>query len=120
MTSRKNKPRVAYLLQMFGLGGMPKWIYNLARNLGDEYEFYFIATHSKVFAPEYREVARVKALPFNKWALAAYLRWHRIDLVQTANKRLYADAAILARVPVVIERTDGLRHGAALSSKKAA
>ena len=114
----KEKPRIAYILQMFGLGGMPKWIYNLALNLGHEYEFYFIATHSKVFAPEFREVARVKALPFNKWVLAAYLRWHRIDLVQTANKRRYADAALLARVPVVIERTDGLRQGAALSSKK--
>ena len=112
------KPRIAYILQMFGLGGMPKWLFNLARNLGDEFDFYFIATHSKVFAPEYGRAARLAALPFNKWALAAYLRWRRIDLVQTANKRLYAEAALLARTPVVIERTDGLRHGAALSSKR--
>lgn len=117
MSRKKTKPRVAYLLQMFGLGGMPKWIYNLAKNLGDEFDFYFIATHSKVFAPEFCRVARVRALPFNRLALAAYLRWHRIDLAQTANKRLYARAALLARVPVVIERTDGLRHGAALTPK---
>jgi glycosyltransferase involved in cell wall biosynthesis len=57
-------------------------------------------------------------LPASKWTLAAYLAWHRIDLVQVANLRFYTEAARLARVPVVVERTDGIRGGAALHSKE--
>ena len=112
-----SKPRIAYILQMFGIGGMPKWLYNLARCLQDEFEFYFVATHSDYVVPQYREVARVATLPFRRRILQAYLMWHRIDLVQMANLRLYADAALAARVPVVMERTDGLRSGAALNPK---
>lgn len=111
------KPRVAYLLQMFGIGGMPKWLYHLAGQLRPEFEFTFIATHSKYVIPEYRDVARVAVLPFNKWALAAYLLTNRIDIAQVANLRTYVDAASLGRVPVVIERVDGMRSGAALGAK---
>ncbi len=111
------KPRVAYLLQMFGIGGMPKWLYHLAGQLRSEFEFTFIATHSRYVIPEYRDVARVVVLPFNKWALAAYLFANRIDIAQVANLRTYVDAARLARVPVIIERVDGMRRGAALGAK---
>ena len=111
------KPRIAYILQMFGIGGMPKWLYNLAHYLQGEFDFYFIATHSDCVVPQYREVARVSKLPFRRGVLQVYLMWHHIDLVQIANLRLYADAALAARVPVVIERTDGLRNGAALNPK---
>jgi glycosyltransferase involved in cell wall biosynthesis len=102
---------------MFGIGGMPKWLYHLAGQLQADFDFTFIATHSKYLIPEYRDVARVVALPFNKWALAAYLFTNRIDIAQVANLRLYVDAARLARVPVIIERVDGLRSGAALGPK---
>lgn len=114
----KLKPRVACLLQMFGVGGMPKWLYRLAGELSHDFDFTFIATHSKYVVPEYREVASVIVLPFHKWALAAYLFAQRIDIAQVANLRVYVDAARLACVPVVIERVDGLRSGAALGPKE--
>ena len=118
MKSRSGKPRVACLLQMFALGGMPKWLFNLASGLGDRYEFFFIATHSRDLAPEYRAVARTVWLPPRLPILAAYLWWQRIDIAQVANLRLYTEAALKAQVPVIIERTDGIRSGAALSPKQ--
>lgn len=111
------KARIAFLLQMFGVGGMPKWLYRLAGELGDEFDFHFIATHSDYVLPEYRQVAQVAVLPFRKLPLAWHLLRQRIDLAQIANLRLYADAARLAGVPSVIERVDGMRGGAALGSK---
>jgi glycosyltransferase involved in cell wall biosynthesis len=114
----KTKPRVAYLLQMFGVGGMPKWLFNLATVLRDEFDFYFIATHSNYIVEDYRKVARVAVLPFNKWVLSAYLWINRIDIAQVANLRLYVDAALAANVPVIIERVDGIRSGAALGKKE--
>lgn len=111
------KARIAYLLQMFGIGGMPKWLYRLAGELRDEFEFHFIATHSDYVLPEYRQVARVAVLPFRKLPLAWHLLSQRIDLAQIANLRLYADAARLAGVPSIIERVDGMRGGAALGRK---
>lgn len=113
----KHKPRVAFVLQMFGVGGMPKWIYRLAKALRDDFDFYFIATHSDYFLPKYAEVATLVQLPPKKWQLAAYLAWHRIDVVQMANLRVYAEGALAARVSVVVERTDGIRGGAALGPK---
>ncbi len=112
----KSKPRVAYLLQMFGIGGMPKWLFQLAGKLNDQFDFTFIATHSNTVRPEYRSVAKVSVLPFNKWIIAAFL-FRRFELVQIANLRLYIDAARLARIPIVIERVDGLRGGVALGDK---
>lgn len=112
------KARIAYILQMFGVGGMPKWLYRLAGELGDEFDFHFIATHSDYVLPEYRKVAQVTVLPFRKLPLAWYLLRQRIDLVQIANLRLYADAARLAGVPSVIERVDGMRGGTALGRKE--
>jgi glycosyltransferase involved in cell wall biosynthesis len=118
MRQVKAKPRVAFLLQMFGVGGMPKWLFNLASVLRDEFDFYFIATHSDYVLKEYSEVAQVDVLPFKKAAIAWHLFRNRIDIAQVANLRLYTEAALLARVPVVIERTDGLRRGKALGSKE--
>lgn len=112
-----SKPQVACLLQMFGVGGMPKWLYRLAGELQDEFDFTFIATHSGHVTDEYRQVARVVVLPYSKWAIAAYLLARRIDIAQVANLHLYVDAARLAGVPVVIERVDGARAGAAFGSK---
>lgn len=96
---------------------MPKWLYQVAYQLQDDFNFYFIATHSDYVRPEFRSVAKVAVLPFNKWVLAAYLRWNRIDIAQVANLGRYKKAAFLAGVPVVIERTDGLRGGTALTPK---
>ncbi len=103
-------------MQMFGIGGMPKWLYFLARELRGEFDFTFIATHSNIVVPEYHSVANIATLPLNKWMIAAFL-FRRFDIVQMANLRLYVDAARLARIPVVIERVDGLRGGVALGDK---
>lgn len=111
------KARIAFLLQMFGVGGMPKWLYRLAGELRDEFDFYFVATHSDHFLPDYAQVAQVDFVNPNRWALAWHLLRHRIDLAQVANLRLYTDAARLAGVPSVIERVDGVRGGAALNPK---
>ncbi|MCW5855416.1 MAG: glycosyltransferase family 4 protein [Anaerolineales bacterium] len=111
------KPRIAFLLQMFGVGGMPKWLFRLAGELRDEFNFYFVATHSNHFLPDYAQVAQVDFVPPSRWALAWHLWRHRIDLAQVANLRLYTDAARLAGVPSVIERVDGVRGGAALNRK---
>ncbi len=112
------KPRVAYLLQTFGTGGIQTCLYNLASCLRDQFEFHFVATHSDYVVPKFKNVASTVSLPFDKKAIADYLKEHRIDLVQTHNLREYVDAAIGAGVSVVVERTDGLRNGAALKPKQ--
>lgn len=112
------RPKVVCLLQMFGVGGMPTWLFRLAGELKNEFDFTFVATHSRIFNPEYKKVARVVYVPFNKFLLAAFMRLNRFEIAQVANLRLYVDAARAAGVPVVIERVDGVRSGAALSSKK--
>jgi len=109
---------IAYVLQTFGTGGIQTCLYNLASRLQDEFEFHFIATHSDYILPKFRQVAYTVALPFEKKALAAYLKEHRIDIAQTHNLREYIDAALMAKVPVVVERTDGIRNGAALKPKE--
>jgi glycosyltransferase involved in cell wall biosynthesis len=111
-----NKIHVACPLQMFGIGGMPKWLYRLAGELREDFHFTFIATHSRVIEKTYRSVANVVVLPYNKWILAAFL-YRRFQIVQTANLRTYIDSALLAKTPVVIERVDGLRKGVALGDK---
>lgn len=96
---------------------MPNWLYRLAGQLKEEFDFHFLATHSDYFLPQYGEVAKLATLSFSRLPLAAYLLRNRIDLAQVANLRLYTEAARLARVPSVIERVDGLRSGAALTDK---
>lgn len=47
----KAKPRAVFLLQMFGIGGMQKWLCQLAKELQGEFDFTFIATHSNYVVP---------------------------------------------------------------------
>lgn len=117
MNTISSKPRVAYILQMFGIGGMPKWLFRLASELQDEFEFSFIATNSPHFAKEYKKVAKLYYFPYKSPFLQYFLKWKGFDIIQTANKRMYVDAAINAGTKVIIERTDGIRAGAALGDK---
>ena len=111
------KPRIAYFLQTFGTGGIQTCLYNVATRLREEFEFHFVATHSDYVLPKFKQVAHSVVLPFRAKALTAYLKEHRIDIAQTHNLREYIDAALMAKVPVVVERTDGIRNGAALRPK---
>lgn len=111
------KFQVAYVLQDFHIGGMESWLYRVARELHDRYEFTFIATHVPDILPKFAELGTAIYLGQDYCRLARYLRDHHIDIAQVANVRAYSDAALAAGVPVVIERTDGLRQGAALHSK---
>lgn len=118
MSETPARLRIAYILQDFHIGGMESWLYRVATQLGDRYDFHFIATHVPEILPKFHEIGTTVYLRQDWRKLARYLRDQRIDIVQYANLREYADAALAAGVPVVIERTDGLRHGAALRSKR--
>jgi len=114
----KHKPRIAYVLQDFHIGGMESIIYRVASTLRDDFDFYFVACHVPDILPKFHKVGTAVYIGQNWWALRNYLKKQKIDLVQYGNVRWFADAALAAGVPVVIERTDGLRSGAALRPKK--
>lgn len=113
----KRKPVIAYILQDFHIGGMESLIYRTAKYLQPHYDFIFIATHVPDILPKFHEIGTALYLGQDWLALSRYLRMQRVDIVQYGNIRFYADAALAAGVPVVIERTDGIRGGAALRPK---
>jgi glycosyltransferase involved in cell wall biosynthesis len=115
--SPSRKLRIAYILQDFHIGGMESWLYRVACHLTERCSFIFIATHVEDILPKFREVGTAIYVGQDWHKLARTLREQQIDIVQYANLREYGDAALAAGVPIVIERTDGLRHGAALRSK---
>jgi glycosyltransferase involved in cell wall biosynthesis len=110
--------RIAFILQDFHIGGMESWLHRVASQLREHYDFHFIATHVPDILPKFSEIGSVFYAGQDWQKLKHYVRDQRIDIVQYANLREYGDAALAAGVPVVIERTDGLRHGAALRSKR--
>ncbi len=102
------KPRIAFTLYDFHVGGIENWLYRLARALQDEFDFYFLATTVPDFLPKFKKVGTCAYLPSpNK--MRAYLQKHNIDIVQVHNQRWPIDAALAAGVPHIIERTDGTR-----------
>jgi len=102
------RPRIAFTLYDFHVGGIENWLYRLARALQDKFDFYFLATTVPDFLPKFKEVGTCAYLPSpNK--MRAYLQKHNIDIVQVHNQRWPIDAALAAGVPHVIERTDGTR-----------
>ena len=111
------KPRIAYMLYDFHISGMGSWISRLAGCLRDDFEFHFIATRVPKIAGHYQGLGRAVFVPEESRKLIAYLRENRINIVQYANSRFFGECALAAGVPVVIERTDGLRRGEALQPK---
>jgi len=102
------RPRIAFTLYDFHVGGIENWLYRLARALQDEFDFYFVATTVPDFLPKFKEVGTCAYLSSpNK--MRAYLQKHNIDIVQAHNQRWPVDAALAAGVPHIIERTDGTR-----------
>lgn len=105
---RNLKPRIAFTLYDFHLGGIENWLYRLAHALQDQFDFYFLATAVPDFLPKFRTVGQCAYLPSpNK--MRAYLERQRIDIVQVHNQRWPVDAALAAGVAHVLERTDGTR-----------
>jgi glycosyltransferase involved in cell wall biosynthesis len=110
--------RIAYVLYDFDIGGMPGWIHRLAAQLHRRHEIHFLATLVPRIAPKFTEVGSARYLGPRWHALYRYLRAHRIDLVQYGQSRLHGECALAAGVPVVIERTDGIRGDAITESKR--
>jgi len=102
------RPRIAFTLYDFHVGGIENWLYRLARVLQDEFDFCFLATTVPDFLPKFKEVGTCAYLSSpNK--MRAYLQKHNIDIVQVHNQRWPVDAALAAGAPHIIERTDGTR-----------
>ena len=102
------RPRIAFTLYDFHVGGIENWLYRLARALKAEFDFYFLATKVPDFLPQFHDVGACAFLP-GATQMVAYLQKHNIDLVQVHNERWPIDAALAAGVGCVIERTDGTR-----------
>lgn len=102
------KPRIAFTLYDFHVGGIENWLYRLAWALRDEFDFYFLATTVPGFLPKFRDAGTCAYLA-SPGKMCAYLQKHNIDVVQVHNQRWPIDAALAAGVPHVIERTDGTR-----------
>jgi glycosyltransferase involved in cell wall biosynthesis len=102
------RPRIAFTLFDFHLGGIENWLYRLARQLHGEFEFHFLATTVTDFLPKFREIGPCAHAP-GVAQMIAYLQKHNIDIVQVHNQRWPVDAALAAGVPHILERTDGTR-----------
>ncbi len=105
---RNPRPRLAFTLFDFQVGGIENWLYRLARALRGEFDFYFLSTRHPEPLPRFAEVGRCAFLP-GPAQMSAYLRRHNMDLVQVHNERWPVDAALAAGVPHVIERLGGQR-----------
>ena len=111
------RPRIAYILFDFHLSGMSSWIYRLASQLKNDFDFHFLATRVPQITDRFHSIGNAKYIGPKPFDLIKYLTKNSIDIVQYANGRIHGECAMAARVPVVIERTDGLRSGSALESK---
>lgn len=107
--------KIAYVLNDFDVGGMASWVYSLASRLHESHEINFLCTHIERIAPKFKKFGRTEYFGRNgkpDWtALYQYLKRHRFDVVQYGHQRLFAACALAANIPVVIERTDGIRGG---------
>ncbi|HEX2543902.1 MAG TPA: glycosyltransferase family 4 protein [Ramlibacter sp.] len=109
------RPRIALVLWDWNLGGIASWMTRIARAL-PEFEFHFIATHLESHSPEIDEVGTFSHQP-GFAGMVAYLRKWQFDIVQASNLRWPIDAAKIAGVPRVLERTDGTRSCCAVSKE---
>lgn len=104
-----SKPKIAYLLQSFYIGGIETCIYNISKNLKDKFDFYFIATENPDIHPHFNEVGKAYYFGNNWEVINNLLISKKIDIVQYGNKLEYKKLALNAHVPIIIERTAGPR-----------
>lgn len=102
------RPRIAFTLFDFHIGGIENWLYRLASALQGEFDFYFLATRVPGCLPKFQSVGTCAYLP-GPGQMISYLQKHNIDLVQVHNERWPIDAALAAGVPHIIERLGGQR-----------
>jgi glycosyltransferase involved in cell wall biosynthesis len=102
------RPRIAFTLYDFHVGGIENWLYRLASELNQEFDFYFLATKVPEFLPKFGRIGKCEFLP-SPMKMTAYLSQQHIDLVQVHNERWPVDAALAAGAPHIIERLGGPR-----------
>lgn len=109
ITPRTNpRPRIAFTLFDFHVGGIENWLYRLATELRGQYDFYFLATKVPEFLPKFQQVGVCIYLS-SPAKMIPYLQKHNIDILQAHNERWPVDAALAAGVPHIIERLGGQR-----------
>jgi len=90
------------------VGGWPTFLLNLAPRLKG-FDLHFIATDNPNIHSGFTKLGKTEYIKFPVDNITKYLADHKIDIVQFGNKVQYKNAAIQAKVPVIIERTAGPR-----------
>jgi len=103
------KPKIAYILQSFYIGGYETCLYNIAKKLQEHFEFYFLATNNWDIHPHFDEVGTAWHTGEDWGYLTQFLREENIDIVQYGNRIEYKKCALDAKVPIIVERTAGPR-----------
>ncbi len=101
-------PKIAFTLFDFQVGGIENWLYRLAVELHQDFDFYFISTRQPEFLPKFHRVGKCTYLP-NPLVMIRFFQKEHIDMVQVHNERWPVDAALAAGVPKVVERLGGQR-----------
>jgi glycosyltransferase involved in cell wall biosynthesis len=104
----KPRPRIAFTLFDFHVGGIESWLFRLAKFLKNEFDFYFISTKVEEILPKYKNIGECAFLP-DPVKMIRYLQRNYIDIIQVHNERWPIDAALAAGVPIIIERLGGPR-----------
>lgn len=96
-------------MQDFMIGGIPTFLYNIAKKLQDKFDFHFLATDNCDIHPHFGEVG-IALYTGNDWDyITQYLQENKIDIVQFGNRIEYKECALKAKIPIIIERTAGPR-----------
>lgn len=99
--------RIAYILLDLDQGGMVSWVYSLASRFHKDHEIHFLCSHVERIAPKFHDLGKAVFFDGDWSRMVEYLRKNCIDVVQFGQRREFADCALAAGVPVVIERLDG-------------
>lgn len=101
------KPKIAYGLFDFHLGGIETFLKNIATRLNHSYDFHFIATASNQILPIFNQIGTAHYCPPTN--LVQFYQKLQPDILQVHQEQAQIDAAIQAKIKVIIERTDGNR-----------
>jgi len=105
-----NKPKIVFTLFDFYIGGIESFLYNLAKELCEKYDFYFLATHVSKFQEKFSSVGNPIFIPYqNPLEITKFFKGIMPDIVQIHNDVLPLNCALAAGVTNIIERADGTR-----------
>lgn len=102
------KPTIAYLMGDLHVGGIPTFLANLATELQSHFNFHFISTDNPIVNSRFGKLGQAHHIKAQD-KLIKYLQTHKPDIVQYGNQIRFRDAAIKAKIPIIIERTAGPR-----------